>query len=254
MDLFVKIMSKSDTLSSVLQFQTDDVSSYWREALFNAYPFLDKEKCSLLAWKDRKQYLTSELSKFYDKIKMNLQKKCILSQQTWNEKKENINHIYTKVFDINCYNLFNNMVAEISLNPICPRNIKQHSYSVFWAGDELNFLKTSLHEMIHFVWFYIWKQHFNDCWEEYEAPNLKWILSEMVIDTLIKNTDIGNIYPENPKKKNAYSYFYNMKINNQFILHELSSMYRNSPNIINFMDQAYLYCKENEKDIRKQIL
>lgn len=74
MDLFVKIMSKSDTLSSVLQFQTDDVSSYWREALFNAYPFLDKEKCSLLAWKDRKQYLTSELSKFYDKIKMNLQK------------------------------------------------------------------------------------------------------------------------------------------------------------------------------------
>lgn len=88
MDLFVKIMSKSDTLSSVLQFQTDDVSSYWREALFNAYPFLDKEKCSLLAWKDRKQYLTSELSKFYDKIKMNLQKKCILSQQTWNEKKK----------------------------------------------------------------------------------------------------------------------------------------------------------------------
>ncbi len=45
-----------------------------------------------------------------------------------------------------------------------------------------------------------------------------------------------------------------MKINNQFILHELSSMYRNSPNIINFMEQAYLYCKENEKDIRKQIL
>ena len=40
-----------------------------------------------------------------------------------------------------------------------------------------------------------------------------------------------------------------MKINNQFILHELSSMYRNSPNIINFMEQAYLYCKENEKDI-----
>lgn len=44
MDLSVKIMSKIDTLSSILNFQTDDTSVYWRGALFKAYPFLDEKK------------------------------------------------------------------------------------------------------------------------------------------------------------------------------------------------------------------
>ncbi len=254
MDLSVKIMDKIDTLSSILNFQTDDTSAYWRGALFKAYPFLDEKKCLNMAWNERKEYLTAELSKIYDKIEINLQKKCFIFQKIWNENKEKINHIYTKVYGIDCDNLFNTMIAEVSLNPVCPRNLRHQSYSVTWAGDELDFLKTSLHEMIHFVWFYIWKQHFKDDWSEYEAPNLKWILSEMVIDTFVKNTDIGNMYPEKYKNKPAYKYFYDMKINNQIILEELTSLYIKSKNIIQFMEESYLYCQINEKDIRRQIL
>ena len=64
--------------------------------------------------------------------------------------------------------------------------------------------------MIHFIWFYIWQQHFTDNTEEYENPHIKWILSEMVIDTIIKYTEIGNLYPEPYKHHLAYEYFYDM--------------------------------------------
>lgn len=254
MDLSVRIMSKIDTISSILDFQTDDTSAYWRRALFKAYPFLNEEKCLNMTWNERKEYLTIELSKLYNKLEINLQNKCAISQKIWNEKKEQINQIYTGVFGIDCNNLFNNMVAEVSLNPICPRNPKHQRFSVVWAGDELDFLKTSLHEMIHFVLFHIWNSHFKDNWSEYESPNLKWILSEMVIDTFVKNTDIGNMYPEKYKNKPAYKYFYDMKINHKLILEELTSLYIKSKNIIQFMEESYLYCQINEKDIRRQIL
>lgn len=74
MNLFVKIMNKENTITSILRFQTDDISVYWREPLFKAYPFLEK-KYLHSSWEDRKQYLTTELSKFYDKINQNLQNK-----------------------------------------------------------------------------------------------------------------------------------------------------------------------------------
>lgn len=177
----------------------------------------------------------------------------MLFQKIWDDKKENINNVYSKVFGIDCHDLFNNMIAEISLNPICPRDIRHQSYSVVWSGNGSDFLKTSLHEMIHFAWFYIWQYHFKDSRNDYESPHLKWILSEMVVDTLIKNTDIGYLYHRTDEYP-AYEYFYEIKIGHKFLLDELSFFYINARDIIQFMEQAYQYCQDNEQTIRKQIL
>lgn len=89
MDLSVKIMSKIDTLSSILNFQTDDTSVYWRGALFKAYPFLDEKKCLNMAWNERKEYLTAELSKIYDKIEIDLQKNVLFSKKVGKKTKKN---------------------------------------------------------------------------------------------------------------------------------------------------------------------
>lgn len=254
MDLYIKIMNKKDTITSILEFQTDKVSDYWRNQLFNMYPFLDKEKCLNLIWEERKQYITSKLSTYYDRIKLNLQNKFEASQSTWLENKEIVNTIYSKVFGIDCFSILNNIIAEISLNPICPRNLRNNSFSFFWNADNNNFLRTTLHEMIHFIWFYIWQQHFTDNTEEYENPHIKWILSEMVIDTIIKYTEIGNLYPEPYKHHLAYEYFYDMKIDNIPILNIVAKIKEKSHNIEEFMERAYEYCLENEDSIRKQIL
>ena len=59
MDLSVKIMSKTDSISSILKSQTPNTSSYWQDALFKAYPFLDKDKCLHSSWENKKQYLSA---------------------------------------------------------------------------------------------------------------------------------------------------------------------------------------------------
>lgn len=254
MDLSIKIMNKKNTVANILKFQTDETSDYWRDKLFDMYTFLDKEKSAKMPWEKRKQYLSSELSLYYDKVKSVLQNKRIESQKIWSENKNAINMIYSKVFGIDCYHILNNMVAEISLNPICPRNLKHNNFTFFYGGDSNNFMKTALHEMIHFVWFYVWQQYFADKPAEYEAPHMKWILSEMVVDTLVKKTEITTLYPEPYKEKPAYKYFYDMKINNAPILSTLEKLKDKSKNIREFMETSYKYCLENEDSIRIQML
>lgn len=253
MDLSIIIMEKPDTVANILKFQTDGVSAYWREKLFRAYPFLDENLCAKLPWEARKQYLTDELSAFYDKITPQLQQKLIATQKVWATNKAAVNDTYSKVFNVDCCSILNDMVAGISLNPICPRFLKEKFFSVVWAGDDDNFLKTALHEMIHFVWFYVWQQHFADKAEEYEKPHLKWILSELVIDTLVKDTAIRNLYPEAHRQQPAYKYFYQMNINDTPILHTLSALNKQAKNIEEFMEISYKYCLENEASIRKEI-
>lgn len=254
MKLSVKAMSKKATISSILMFQTNDTSLYWREPLFRVYPFLDKDKGLNASWRDRKKYLAAELSQYYIQIKDELQKKVDTFNAHWLNNQENIIKIFTDVFNINCYNLFNDMLAEVSLNPICPRDINKNSFTVFYKSDETRFLETALHEIVHFVWFYIWQQHFKDDSKEYESPHLKWVLSEMVVDTFVNNTDIGEFFSPQRRNSCVYRYFYTMQINNVPILQMLSNIYQNLLTLTHFMETAYKYCQDNESEIRKQML
>ena len=61
------------------------------------------------------------------------------------------------------------------MNPICPRFLKERFFDVFYKNSEYGALGMSIHEMIHYVWFYVWNRLFNDSYDEYETPSLKWI-------------------------------------------------------------------------------
>ncbi len=254
MELSIKVMNETETINSILMFQTDRVSMFWRKPLFKTYTFLD-EKLGLYAnWKDRKKYLISVFSDYYKKIEPELYAKAESFNICWLAHKANIIKIFTETFNVDCGALFNDMSAEVSLNPICPRDLSQNSFTVFYKTDENRFLETMLHEVIHFIWFDIWQNHFKDNCKEYESPHMKWILSEMVVDTLVKNTAIGHLFSSTGLKNAVYKYFYTMKINNTFVLEALSQLYKNSTDIIQFMEQAYTYCQTNETVIRKQFL
>ena len=45
-------------------------------------------------------------------------------------------------------------------------------------NSEKGAIGSAIHEIIHFVWFYVWNQTFADSYEEYETLSLKWILSD----------------------------------------------------------------------------
>ena len=253
MDLSVLIMEKEKTIQETLLFQTDNQTLFWKEQLFKVYPELDKEKGLYNSWKKRKEYLSEQLSYIYDKEQDKFNQQVEIYTQQWVQYKNKLTMIFSEIFNLNSQPLFNNMKAYISLNPICPRYLKKQSYSLFYKFGPKQFLNMSIHEITHFVWFYVWQNYFNDNKQEYETPHLKWLLSEMVIDTLIKNTKLNTLYAQEDLDKPAYEYFYNIKIQNTPLLDTLKEIYLNSPNIQTFMKNSYRYLQINETTIRNQI-
>lgn len=254
MTLHIEVMEKENSVSSCLMFQDDETTPYWKEPLFNVYPFLDRNIGLNSSWEKRREYLTQELSAYYSQIKDELDEKAKIFNKHWAYKEENVIKIFSKVFNIDCNSIFNNMAAEISINPICPRDLKEKSFTIFYKSDESRFLETTLHESIHFVWFYLWQNYFKDNIEEYEGPHLKWVLSEMVVDTFVNHSDIGKLFSKESRSSAVYKYFYTMNVCNEPILDTLAKFYKKAKSIKEFMEISYKYCQDNEEKIRKQML
>ncbi len=254
MKLVVDVMSCEDTINSILHFQTDDNSLYWREKLFQVYPNLDKSKGLDADWCVRKEYLCEQLRFLYSQAEREFAFKSDIFNQYWLERKKEVIEVFSKVFQIDCENILDDMTAQISLNPICPRDIHHHFFTFFYRYGKEQFLMTAIHEMVHFVWFHIWHKHFKDSVSYYEAPHLEWLLSEVAIDTFVHHSDIGIFFDSSRIERPAYRYFYDMKVNGKPILAMLEEFYLNATSITDFMEKAIQYCRENEKVIRKQVL
>lgn len=177
------------SINSILMFQTEEQSDWWKKSLFYFYPSLDQKYFDSLSQPKRESYLEETLADFYIEHQSNIKEKGALG--------------------------------------------------------------VSIHELIHFVWFYVWHNHFHDSYEEYETPNLKWIFSEIVVEPIMRVPRLSSINPYF-KTGCVYDYFYTMKIKGKPILDTMNTKYKTLP-ITTFMEEGYNYCLTHEKEIRMQI-
>lgn len=175
-------------------------------------------------------------------------------KQHWETHKQQITDAFSEAFEIDCHSLFNGMRCYVSMNPISPRFLQKEYFEVFYLNSERGALGTAIHEMIHIAWFYVWNQLFGDSYEEYERPSMKWILSEMVVEPIMRDERLSTINPYFPRENGGcvYPYFYDMIVDGKPILETLDEMYR-SQSIREFMKNSYQYCVEHEGEIRKHI-
>jgi len=99
------------------------------------------------------------------------------------------------------------------MSPIAPRYLQERYFDVFYLNSEKGAIGSSIHEIIHFVWFYVWNQVFGDSYEEYERPSLKWILSEMAVESIMKDPRLSSINPYFPREEGGciYPYFFDLR-------------------------------------------
>ena len=112
----------------------------------------------------------------------------------------------------------------------------------------------SLHEIIHYLWFDVWNRLFHDSYDEYETPSLKWILSEMVVESIMADERLSSINPYFPREHGGcvYGYFQDMVICGRPVLDTLDQLYKEN-RITDFMKKAYAFCQENETAVRSHI-
>ena len=238
------------SIESIIPFHDGTQSEYWTESLFYFYPQMDKTKFQNLELNKRKEYLRDVLNKVI--ITTDLNQKVIDYQKYWDTNAFDIQKALEDAFAISLTDKFNDIVANITLNPICPKYLENNSFDIFYLNSERGALGMALHEIIHFIWFFVWNSHFQDEKTEYETPHMKWVFSEMVVDPIMRHDK--RLSSINPYFENGcvYDYFYSMKIDNTPILDTLLNLYE-SNSMTDFMEKGYQYCLEHEVEIRKQM-
>ena len=187
-------------IERIMGFQTEETTEFWSRPLFHFYPQLDREYTNSLCFSDRKGYIKSVLSAVYAEQKDLIDEKVVLYSRHWKKCKPQITDALSEAFDCDCAKLFDDMRCNISMNPIDPRFLKDHSFDIFYLNSENGAIGKAVHEIIHFVWFHVWNQVFCDSYDEYESPSLKWILSEMVVESVMKDERLSSINPYFPRE------------------------------------------------------
>ena len=242
------------SIDSISLFLTGDESSFWSEPIFHFYPQADKRVLSGLNHADKQAYLQGVFRDIYENLREEIDRKVDCYNTHFQIHKDRIEDALSDAFGIDAGSLFNDLTGHVTLNPICPRFLKERCFDVFYMNSERGALGLSLHEVIHYFWFHVWNGHFGDSYDEYESPSLKWILSEMVVETIMSDERLRSINPYFPRENGGcvYPYFQSMSVNGEPILDTLDVLYHKN-SITGFMGKAYAYCLEHENEIRHHI-
>lgn len=242
-----------DMIQSILAFQEEGETGFWSQPLYHFYPQLDRT-CATLPFPQRKEYIARTLRTVYTQLEDTINKKVRLYSHHWAVCRGQINDALADAFRVDCAGLFNDLRCHVSMNPIAPRFLRERRFDVFYLNSERGAVGLAIHELIHFVWFYVWNQLFDDSYGEYERPSLKWILSEMVVESVMRDPRLSSINPYFPREEGGciYPYFFDMEAGGTPVLDTLDQMYRAQP-IREFMQSSYAYCLEHEGEIRAHI-
>ena len=243
------------SIDSILLFQTDEQTPYWSDALLYFYPQIDKAELAKRDLAGRRQYISDTLADLYHKeLKQELDQKVIAYNAHFAKYKDQIEDALSEAFDLDTRSVFNDLAGNVTLNPVGPRFLKERYFDVFYKNSERGALGMSLHEIIHFLWFDVWHRHFGDDYDGYETPSLKWILSEMVVESIMSDPRLSSINPYFPRENGGcvYGYFQNMVIDGKPILNTLDGFCRKH-RMTGFMEVSYAYCQRFEKEIRRHI-
>jgi len=243
-----------DMLQSIMEFQGEGQPDFWSEPLYHFYPQLDKAYAAGLPFPRRKDYIERTLRAVYVQLEDAINEKTRLYSRHWAACRGQIAAALTDAFGADCAALFNDLRCHVSMNPVCPRFLEERRFDVFYLNSERGAIGLCIHEIIHFVWFHVWRRLFGDSWEEYETPSLKWILSEMVVEPIMKDPRLSSINPYFPRENGGcvYPYFFDMEVGGAPILDTLDEMYR-TRGIEDFMESSYAYCRRHEAEIRSHI-
>lgn len=252
MNLEYNYTGVSRSVLSILDFTGDDVNDYWSLPIFSFYPEIDKIKYKTLSTAQRKEFLLDFFTRFDTENHELLDEKLIKYNEHWELYRAQITAALEDAFELDLTSIFNDLQCHMTFNPISPRYLDDNSFDVFYLNSERGALGVSIHEIIHFLWFHVWNGVYHDDSSEYETPHLKWILSEMVVEPIMRDERLASINPYFDCHGCVYPYFYTMKIDEKLILDTLYDMYSFMP-IKDFMEESYKYCIEHEAQIRAYI-
>ena len=137
------------SIDSIMLFQTDNQTPYWSDALLYFYPQVEKQEIAKLNFEEKKKYVSKELYDVYQKeIKKEINEKVNTYNNHFLKHKDQIEDALSEAFDIDTRTIFNDLVGNITMNPVGPRFLKEHYFDVFYKNSERGAIGISIREPI----------------------------------------------------------------------------------------------------------
>lgn len=140
------------SIDSIMLFQADNQSPYWSDALLYFYPQVDKQKLMQLSFDTKKEYISERLYDVYHKeIKHEIDEKVDVYNNHFMKHKDQIEDALSEAFSIDTRTIFNDVIGNITMNPVGPRFLKEHYFDIFYKNSERGAIGVSIHEIIHYI-------------------------------------------------------------------------------------------------------
>lgn len=225
----------------------------WSKYIFHFHPKLKIKLKNIKDKKERKKIIKDYVESWF-KEKENLKK--------FEEKKEEIEKHWKKIhtkFINSTLNILKlkrvkrrNFTCIISINPICPKDLKKNTFSIFYDYGIKDILVIIAHEIFHFYYFDKWEETFpNSNKKTFDGPHIIWYLSE-ILDPLILNTP--KIQKILKRKAPNYKEYEKFKIKGKSLIEYFEYLYEDfdkNKDFGEFLKIAYKEIKKYEKDIQK---
>src|SRR3990167_2886115 len=132
----------------------------WSSAIYQSYPLLKGKLRNIKKLDKRKEIEWQFFNEVYEKEKIELKKQSEIFQMAWDKINSDVMHALSDVVEQKWSSKDKKIVARVSLNPICPRDIKERTFDVFYM-QSLEYMKSvAIHETLHFIYFDKWKSVF----------------------------------------------------------------------------------------------
>ena len=183
------------------------------------------------------ELVSAALKDIYESNKSIIDERISLFECKWKECQRDIFDILKDIFECRI-DSEQSVTVEFTINAVCPRYLDRWAFDVNFRKSDEEIILTCIHEIIHFMWFEEWTRIFlHTDIEEFNAPNLPWLLSEIVIDAIIKETELKKYCVVD---KPAYKHFYDIDIEGRNMIEYFRELFIQN-DMEAFMKKGYEY-------------
>jgi hypothetical protein len=219
----------------------------WSPSLYKHYPELRQITEKSSSYGNLKEQVHTFLVQQYTDNKAQIEESVEHFQSIWNTINDQIITALANITETTWSEENPVITARVSLNPICPRFLKTHTFDVFYKEDVDIMQSVAIHEILHFFYFKKWLEIFpKTTHEEMEQPHLVWHLSEIVPGVILNDPQIQGIFSFNFR---SYTQYHQTKIGGKSIVEHIQKFYDDRENFTSFLQEAWNFVQHHKETI-----
>lgn len=217
----------------------------WGKYIIKKHPKI-KGVFSFKTETEQVKFLKDYIVKFRKENQKLIEKKEIKYQTEWQKIEKVFFIILSEIIQTDWPKNKKVIKAMISVNPICPRFLKDWSFSIFYNYKKVSHaMEVIMHESCHFLYFEKWKQLYPKIDnKKFESPYLEWHLSEILAPIILNDSRIQKLLK---RKADFYTEHQRIKIGNKTTPKYFNDLYNKIAKKNNFSE----FLKESCQIIKK---